>query len=158
MPAERKKELYSDLFGDEAAGYGQSSTTSGHDSKDEAGYEEKKEEAYYAGYEDKKEPLPYHEPGAPSPSGAYYEPGAPSPSGAYYEPGAPSASGAYYEPGAPSPSGAYYDTGAPSPSGAYDYQSEAQTRREAQTAQLDWMTASEEMMPASSRRSEVQQA
>ena len=134
MPAERKKELYSDLFGDEAAGYGQSSTTSGQDSKDEAGYEEKKEEAYYAGYEEKKEPLPYHEPGAPSPSGAYYEPGAPSPSGAYYEPGAPS------------------------PSGAYDYQSEAQTRREAQTAQLDWMTASEEMMPASSRRSEVQQA
>ena len=144
MPAERKKELYSDLFGDEAAGYGQSSTTSGQDSKDEAGYEEKKEEAYYAGYEEKKEPLPYHEPGAPSPSGAYYEPGAPSPSGAYYEPGAPSPSGAYYEPGAPSPSG------------AYDYQSEAQTRREAQTAQLDWMTASEEMMPASSRRSEVQ--
>ena len=132
MPAERKKELYSDLFGDEAAGYGQSSTTSGQDSKDEAGYEEKKEEAYYAGYEEKKEPRPYHEPGAPSPSGAYYEPGAPSPSGAYYEPGAPS------------------------PSGAYDYQSEAQTRREAQTAQLDWMTASEEMMPASSRRSEVQ--
>ena len=120
MPAERKKELYSDLFGDEAAGYGQSSTTSGQDSKDEAGYEEKKEEAYYAGYEEKKEPRPYHEPGAPSPSGAYYEPGAPS------------------------------------PSGAYDYQSEAQTRREAQTAQLDWMTASEEMMPASSRRSEVQ--
>ena len=57
----------------------------------------------------------------------------------------------YYEPGAPSPSGAYYEPGAPSPSGAYDYQSEAQTRREAQTAQLDWITASEEMVPDSGR-------
>ena len=161
MPAERKKELHNELFGT-SGGYGQDDEGSvkdeaGYAGKKEgeagSGYEEKKEEASYrasyAAYEDKKEPLPYYEPGAPSPSGAYYEPGAPSPSGAYYEPGAPSPSGAYYEPGAPSPSGAYYEPGAPSPSGAYDYQ--AQTRREAQTAQLDWITASEEMVPDSGR-------
>ena len=151
MPAERKKELHNELFG-ASGGYGQDDEGSvkdeaGYAGKKEgeagSGYEEKKEEASsrasYAAYEDKKEPLPYYEPGAPSPSGAYYEPGAPSPSGAYYEPGAPS------------------------PSGAYDYQhqTEAQIRREARGAQLNWITASEEMVPDSGRADqgrEVQQA
>ena len=54
--------------------------------------------------------------------------------------------------------------GAPSPSGAYDYQHqpEAQTRLEARGTQLNWITASEEMVQDSGRadscRSEVQQA
>ena len=132
MPAERKKELHNELFG-ASGGYGQDDEGS---VKDEAGYAGKKEGEAGSGYEEKKE-----EASSRASYAAYEDKKEPLP---------------YYEPGAPSPSGAYYEPGAPSPSGAYDYQSEAQTRREAQTAQLDWMTASEEMMPASSRRSEVQ--
>ena len=125
MPAERKKELHNDLFG-ASGGYGQDDEGS---VKDEAGYAGKKEGEAGSGYEEKKEEASYRASYA-----AYEDKKEPLP---------------YYEPGAPSPSGAYYEPGAPSPSGAYDYQ--AQTRREAQTAQLDWITASEEMVPDSGR-------